>query len=64
MRDLNADNEVPFILKWLAQPYSDRCIIGDLYSSILKPQSHKRTSDTSAIHILRLSFKAPIPKPT
>jgi hypothetical protein len=62
-RAFTADNEVPLILKWLAQPYSDRCIIGDFDRSILKTQAHNRTTSAIATRIPRF-FKATISKLT
>lgn len=62
-RSFTADNEVPLILKRLAQPYSDRCIIGDFDNSILKTQAHNRTTSAIATRVPRFSFKATISKP-
>lgn len=63
-RSFTLDNKVTLILKWLAQPYSDRRIIGDFDSSILKTQAHNHTTSAIATHIPRFSFKAKISNPT
>lgn len=63
-RSFTLNNKVPLILKWLAQPYNDRCIIGDFDSSILKTEAHNHTTSAIAAHIPRFSFKATISNPT